>query len=301
MLEIRLFGTPAILYNGQPLDVPRKMTRAMLYFLAANSQPVGRARLATFFWPELSDQKSRERLRDNLTKLRSSLPEPTLLKTTPQTVALDLGRITVDYLEFQKLQKQVGNVTWTVTLSAYNAMVAMAELWREPGFISGVDLFDSPDADDWLAFTRQRIESEYLAVIQRLFHHERSAGNLGGAIYWLNKALKINPMNHEVYLLLVNTLLENGQEAEARKQFANYQKTMGQEFDSQLTEEFEALKGKFSTELEEIPPLEEHPWPVRSGFNVPYVGQGKTLIQVETIYNRGGAVIVFGETGLLPS
>jgi len=303
MLEIRLFGTPAIFHNGQSWVVQRRMTRAMLYFLAANSQPVGRARLATFFWPDLSDGKSRERLRDNLTKLRGSLPEPTLLETTPQTVSLDFERISVDYLKFQKLQKQIGNTTWTVNPSAtmpiavYNAMTAMAELWSEPGFISGVDLFDSPDADNWLAFTRQRLENDYMAVIQRLFHHERTAGDFYGAIYWLNKALKIDPFNEEVYLLLVNTLLENGQHVEARKQFANYQKTIGQEFGSQLTEEFEALKERFSAELEEIPPQEEHPWPVRSGFNVPYVGQGKILSQVETLYKRGGAVIVLGEAG----
>ena len=303
MLEIRLFGTPAILHNGQPLEVSRKMTRAMLYFLAANVQPVGRARLATFFWPDLSDGKSRERLRDNLAKLRSSLPEPTLLQTTPQTVSLDHSRISVDYLKFKELQKQVGNFTWMVTpsatvpLAAYNAMAAIAELWSEPGFISGVNLFDSTEADNWLAMTRQRLENEYMTVIQHLFYHERATGNLQGAAQWLNKALKIDPFNEEVYLLLVNSLLANGQQVEARKQFANYQKTMGQDFGSQLTEEFEALKEKFSAELEEILPHEEHPWPVRSDFNVPYVGQGKILSRVEAMYKKGGAVMVFGETG----
>jgi len=242
-------------------------------------------------------------LRDQLSKLRTSLPDPTLLNANPQTVSLDFERVSVDYLDFQRLQKQIGRVTWTLSLSAtmpiaaYNTMVAMAEMRNEPGFISGVDIFESYEADEWLTITRQRLDNEYLAIIQRLFHHERAAGNSQRAIHWLHKALQIDPRNEEVNLLLLNTFLENGQQAEARKQFAYFQKVMGQDIEANLSEELEALKEKIFSELQAFSPLEEHPWPVRSTLNVPFVGQEKILAQSVELYNRGGAVIVYGETG----
>lgn len=304
MLDIRLFGTPIILYNGQPQEIQRKATRALLYYLAATGQPVGRARLATFFWPEETDEKARSRLRDQLGKLRDALPDSSLLQTTPQSASLDFTRTSVDLLTFQKLREQVNRTAWnlppsaTMPLAIYKVLVDLAEMWNGPGFIAGVDVFDfSEEADAWLTYTRRRLESDYLAIIQRLYHYERISGKRENAIQWLHRALKIDPFNEEVNQLLLKTYLEDGRRAEARKQFEYYQKVTGQIFDAQLPADIAELKELIFEETEELSPQEAHPWPLRPSFNVPYVGQEQIQVQLGELYRKGGSVIVYGEAG----
>ena len=303
MLEIHLFGTPTITLDGQPLKIQRRVTRALLYFLAANRQPIGRARLAALFWPDLSDEASRARLRDHLGKLRRDLPNASLVKATPQDISLDFDKVSVDALLFQDLYVQIGQITWTLPPSStipfaiYNKLVELVNLWKSPGFIEGVDLFVSEEAEEWLFFTRQKFVGHLGNVMQRLYHHERASGNLQLAIQWLQKALEHNPLNEEVNLLLAQTYLENGQRAEARKQFDNMQKVLEYEPDSQLSEEAKAVKELIYGQVQDISLEEEHEWPVRHSFNIPYVGQEQVFGQIESTYKRGGGVNVYGEAG----
>ena len=48
MLAIQLLGTPQLLLDGQPLNVTRRKSRALLYYLAANAKPLTRDHLLTF-------------------------------------------------------------------------------------------------------------------------------------------------------------------------------------------------------------------------------------------------------------
>lgn len=299
MLEIRLFGTPIILYEGQPLSIQRRTTRALLYYLAANGQPVGRAHLATFFWPDLPPSGARARLRDHLGKLRSELPDATLLIATPQTISLDFERVSVDVVKFQQLHNSF-RVTSTASLAptvTYNKWAELVNLWQDVGFINGVDLYDSEEANEWLDYTRRELESEYLDAIHRLFRHDHAAGNLSKAIQWLRKALQKDPQNQDLHLLLVKTLLDDGKRTEARHQLEFMHKVLDQEFEPELLTEIQTLEELADPEWREIPISEKHPWPLRPSFNVPYVGQEQALSQIGNLYKRGGAVIIFGEAG----
>ena len=101
-LNILLLGTPQILWDDQIIDIKRRLPRSILYYLAANEQTLGRNHLLTLFWPEENELTARANLRDNLSKLRASLPDPTLLKTNSTTVSLDRSRVGCDLLDFQE-------------------------------------------------------------------------------------------------------------------------------------------------------------------------------------------------------
>ncbi|NTV64970.1 MAG: hypothetical protein HGA65_15780, partial [Oscillochloris sp.] len=56
MLSILLLGPPQILRDGAAIDLPRRRTRALVYYLAAQPGPVGREQLMALLWPDHARQ-----------------------------------------------------------------------------------------------------------------------------------------------------------------------------------------------------------------------------------------------------
>src|SRR5512140_2114365 len=102
-LRINLLGPPQIQWDQATLVIPRKMLRAMLFYLACQPGGVGRAELLPLFWPNMSEEEARRRLRTALAKLRASLPDPSLLRVVQDEVSLDFRRVTVDVRLYQEL------------------------------------------------------------------------------------------------------------------------------------------------------------------------------------------------------
>ena len=71
LLKIDLLGPPHVTFNGQPVTIKRKQTRAVLYFLACQKDPVSRGQLITTFWPNLPEEQARKTLREILSSLRT--------------------------------------------------------------------------------------------------------------------------------------------------------------------------------------------------------------------------------------
>ena len=76
VLSIKLLGFPEIEWDHQPVTVPRKTLRAMLFYLACQKEMVGRADLILLFWPDEAEEDARRHLRETLSKLRAQLPDP---------------------------------------------------------------------------------------------------------------------------------------------------------------------------------------------------------------------------------
>lgn len=108
MLQINLFGVPAVYdESGKPLVIKRRLTRALLYYIAAQGHPVTREHLIDRFWPNETLEKARASLRDSLGKARDALPDKELLKTTRESVTLDYKRASVDLLEIRSLLESI--------------------------------------------------------------------------------------------------------------------------------------------------------------------------------------------------
>ncbi len=87
-IRILLLGTPVIMQGGKSLRIQRRLTRALLYYLAFHEAAVSRSQLVLLFWPDASEQDGRRRLREILSKLRSELPNPQLLVAEQEGIAL---------------------------------------------------------------------------------------------------------------------------------------------------------------------------------------------------------------------
>jgi DNA-binding SARP family transcriptional activator len=74
-MRINLLGSCQIIWQGRPLSIPRRQTRALLYYLAARLEPAPRAQLAFLFWPDIPDAAARRKLTRLLSSLRAILPQ----------------------------------------------------------------------------------------------------------------------------------------------------------------------------------------------------------------------------------
>ena len=111
MLAIQLLGSPQILRHGQALTLPRRKSRALLYYLAAHTTPLERDHILTLLWPELDRAAAQQTLRSSLYGLRKALGD-TLLSSdsriglAPQ-VDVDLHRFeTVSYTHLDVYKRQ---------------------------------------------------------------------------------------------------------------------------------------------------------------------------------------------------
>src|SRR5262245_64567622 len=84
-LRIALLGPPTLTSGDQPVAMPRRQARALLYRIAAASHPVPREQLAYLLWPDSFEATARRNLTVLLTQIRQALPQPDLLLTLNDT------------------------------------------------------------------------------------------------------------------------------------------------------------------------------------------------------------------------
>ena len=73
MLSIELLGPPRLQRGGEALRLVRRKSRALVYYLAAHTEPVTRERLLSVLWPDLDRPAAQQTLRTTLHGLRKVL------------------------------------------------------------------------------------------------------------------------------------------------------------------------------------------------------------------------------------
>ncbi len=164
MLRINLFGAPVVYdENGSPLIIKRRLTRALLYYIAAQGHPVTRDHLIDRFWPDDSLDQARAALRDGLSKVRDALGDKELLQTTRDSVTIDYRRVSVDLLEIQALLEKITTSVRTlpenmpVPAETYRQMLKVMQIWDGRSFLPGGDVEYSDELSDWMRETEQEV------------------------------------------------------------------------------------------------------------------------------------------------
>ena len=143
MLSLKLLGPIHILLDGKPVKVPRRKSRALLYYLAAQQDTISREHLWTFFWPEHQRAAAQQVLRTTLHGLRKLLG--TALQITADNLAIG-PEADIDIREFES------GLDSPAQDSAFLAQVL--ELYRGE-FLADFFLPDSAEFENWLAGQRE--------------------------------------------------------------------------------------------------------------------------------------------------
>jgi DNA-binding SARP family transcriptional activator len=141
MITIRLFGSPDVEWDGSPVKVARRKSRAVLYYLAAHPHPVSRETLLSIFWTDTPRPSAQQSLRTTLHGLRQALG-PSLI-AGPATVALNDGsqvdarhlkRRSIHCLEILSRSRQLsictGAISWLISACRTRSFLKIGLSWN---------------------------------------------------------------------------------------------------------------------------------------------------------------------------
>ena len=143
MLSIQLLGTPLLTLDGEPLSLSRRKSRALLFYLAANTAPLTRDQILALFWPDYDRTSAQQILRTSLHGLRKALGRRYRFPTTHS--------------------RSRPTSRWIHATSRPRLPVRRAThrrwrpRWRFRGdFLDGFSLPDAEEFESWLTVARER-------------------------------------------------------------------------------------------------------------------------------------------------
>jgi DNA-binding SARP family transcriptional activator/predicted ATPase len=231
-LEIRLLGPFQASLNGSLLtNFESNKVRALLAYLAVEADcPHRREKLASLFWPEMSDRAARNNLRYALSDLRSVIgdrkAQHAFLRITTQDIQFDLqSNHCVDVRAFQAyVEEHSGNP------SNISALESGLSLSRGP-FLEGFSLPDSIGFEDWLQLKRQDLNRLAARARKELANYWELRGDYERAESWAAHQLAIEPGDEEMHRQLMRIYSFSGRRSAAIAQFEICRKALKEDLD----------------------------------------------------------------------
>jgi len=184
VLTIQLFGTPQIVQNGMPIEVVRRKSRALAFYLAAHTQPVSRAQLLGLFWPDHERTAGQQSLRTTLHGLRRVLG-PAILATDS-----DLAITSAADVDARALSAAIA--------TADEAAIASALERYRGDFLANVELPEHPEFDDWVSAERERYQRMAVRGLTMLATQRSTQRDYIAALELLDRALALDPLQENI-------------------------------------------------------------------------------------------------------
>ena len=301
-LKVLLLGPPAVYYDDTPLNIQRRTLRTLLYYLAEQENRIDRSQLILALWPDDDELTGRRRLREILSKLRAELPDPDLLVTGQDQIGLDRSRLSVDALLFDALFKEVSPIVNTIPRHmplperTHQQIREAVDLWRAPYFMAGAQMPESETLDRWMSETARILERRRVMLIDRQSDHYAASGDIELAVSWLSRILDEDPYNEDWQVRYLSWL----QQLNRRSEAATYSDFLIQQYkarDEQLPARLKALANFAQNNAVEKETTENPLWPPPTLLQTAFVGRIGEMQQLSGAYQRGGVVILWGESG----
>ncbi len=300
-IKILIQGPPVILVGDKLTTLSRKLPRTLLYYLAAQSQPVSRQEICGLFWPDVSEEKARKNLREALSRIRTELGEADPFYTVDDQIILDDSLVYTDKREFDRiitplLSNAVMNFNSSLPESILLQLKRAMELCRTSRFLQGIELENSPGFENWKDQTNHWYTYVRLKIVERLADHYISVGDLDSAIVWLETGLETDRLNVEMNYLKLTCLRDLGQFQQMVENI-NLLENLYQQNDEQLPDEFVDLREKAEISRRIEDQKASHTWPIEEKDEVTFFGRKAELEKLNWAMHRKGVILLQGEAG----
>jgi hypothetical protein len=264
---------------------------------------VSRPEIMLAFWQD--DESARRNLRDLLSKLRSELPEPELIKTDRDWIWLDLESVYVDVIEFEELYKQLTLPFLSVENRPlpeviYQKLISAINIWESPQFLAGTLTLESEGLDEWLDKEARLLNNQRLDLIFRLCQHLIYSGDLENALAWLDQLINEDgdyEFPQAVYAK-IDALYRLQRYAQADEYGQHIVEEMGIEWFAGSGRQLKLLLEQISTVRKREPTVTASPQKINRSKQIPFTGQSNPLFQIQKAYQRGGVLAISGEAGI---
>jgi DNA-binding SARP family transcriptional activator/tetratricopeptide (TPR) repeat protein len=319
-LRLRLLGRPEVSRGGRPLEFRSRKELALLFYLATEGGLHPRERLATLFWADSGEERSRAALRNALYGLRRALKEggeegASYLLRSGRDAAVGLDLASGAELDL-RLLKTVSDATRLPVVSPGSESRSVLEELRTAAavyrgeFLEAFSLDDAPDFEHWAGLEREGWRLRAEAVFDRLSGLELEAGEVEAAVATAERWTHHAPFSEAAHLRLIEAYFAAGDGAAALRAFETCQRALGEELGVELSPETEALAARIRAEAfprSNPQRARSRPSgrsePLREVLEVPFVGRLEEfgILVAEYHSARGGgarAVAIAGEAGI---
>lgn len=227
MLSIRLFGTPAVRFNDQPLqELTRSPTQISLFaFLVTyRDRPHSRSILAAMFWPDVPESRARRNLNNALWELRralkiSSTATDGYLLSDSQNIQFNAeAPFWLDVAEFSvaaTTRCQNHQPDHNSADEKARQLDSAAQLYRGD-FLEGAYA-------DWCLAPREQLREQYLLVLETLTHTYRASGRHEAALRAAQQLAQTEPLREEAHFQIIQLCLLLGKPPEAWAHYHRYE------------------------------------------------------------------------------
>ena len=293
MLSILILGSPQVLIAGQPLKIPRRKSRALLYYLAAQDTPLTREHILGFFWPDHERAAAQQLLRTTLHNLRKSLGAALVISEDTLSLAPETR---IDVREFEAMITAPGTdrAALTGTLSLYRG-----------DFLADFSLPDSLSFENWTIVERERYRGLAVRGLTHLTRLHEAEKDYRAALEALDRALAFDPLQEDLQREALRFHYLSGDRAGAIRRYDQLRRLLDEELGVPPMAETRDLYQAIITDqqLEAKPPAVLGPHPARRRARevkpaLPFTGRGAELQLLQNLVRSHKLALIEGEPGI---
>jgi len=294
MLNVKLFGPPALTYQGRAVNfhAPPRTMPLLAYLLLQRAQPLDRQQVAFTLWPDDAESDARTNLRRHLHHLQQALPpaqnHPWLL-VNPRTVQWNpAAEYQLDVAEFERLAGAPQTLAQAIPLYTGDLLETIY--------------------DDWVFFERERLSNLYFTSLGQLIYDHRTRRDYTAAIHYAGLVLARDPLREDTVRQLLALRYESGDRAGALAEYERFSKQLKQEMGVLPMPETQALYESILhhahiSGIESIDSSDEVSTAHRVSARLPLVGRQTEMDRLTTRWSRaargyGGLLLIGGEAGI---
>ncbi len=208
-LALYLFGPPRVELDGQPIEINRRKSLALLIFLALHPGMRSRDSLATLFWPGYSQTDARGNLRRALFILKQALPGE-WFETNRQYLALRQDAdIWVDVVAFRNAAQE---------RTTAQELARAVEIFDQT-FLDGFTLPDAAEFDEWSTSEGESLTRELADTLELFVQFCAGRRDYVAAVAHAKRRVDLDPLYEPGQRSLMRLYAESGQRAAAIHQY----------------------------------------------------------------------------------
>jgi DNA-binding SARP family transcriptional activator len=298
LLKIQLFGEPYLYRNDIPLEITRRKSRVLVFYLAAHPGAVPRNRLLNLFWPDHDRAAAQQSLRTTLHGLRRELgPE---LASSDQDLAIT-PFATVDARFLAHTIANLPNLPIAQQEQRLNEALA---LYRGE-FLTGIELPENPEIEEWIAAERERYRRIALRGFGLLAQRRSERLDYPAALEALTQAMALDPLNETLQREAMLTEYRLGDRAAAIRRYERLRDTLDEQLGVPPLAETRAMYDSIITDNLQLPVVSVAA-PVRAPYTkmvppaeqLPFVGREPELARMQQLVDSAQLILLEGEPGI---
>jgi DNA-binding SARP family transcriptional activator/Tfp pilus assembly protein PilF len=294
MVTIHLLGRPLIWYNGTQVDLTRRKSRALLYFLATQTAPTSRDQLFALFWPDLDRPAAQQSLRTTLHGLRRALGDEALLGDGSTLLLAKTCSVDCQHLAQIVAHPDTSSQQLSVALANYRG-----------AFLADFTLPDSPLFDEWVHTQREHYRQLAVRGLVQLAAWHATNTDWPTARTTILRAIELEPLQEDLYQRAMQFEYFAGNRVAAIRLYEQLSQRLDNELGVPPLPETRQIYDQIITDQLAREPIhlasKSHGLlltPIPSPSTHPFAGRERELQHLQNELSAGKVMLIEGEPGI---